>query len=193
MSGIRDKWNARYSGRVPEAHNVSQVLRDYAHLLPADGIGLDFACGLGSDALFLAERGLSVVAWDISDVAISILASEAKQRDLDVDATVLDLENSPWPEQRFDVVMVSHYLNRSQCHHIANLLKPRGLLFYQTFTAQKTADAKTPNRPDFLLGAGELLQLFPQLQPVVYSDQGLIGDTTKGFRNQAFLIAQRGQ
>ena len=53
------------------------VLRENMHLLPqGDGRALDLACGMGGNAISLAQGSkLDVLAWDISSVAISKISS----------------------------------------------------------------------------------------------------------------------
>src|SRR3569832_2422999 len=61
----QDRWDARYrEAGLPGA--PATVLLENAHLLPREGTALDLACGLGANALLLAERGLTSHAWDIS-------------------------------------------------------------------------------------------------------------------------------
>jgi tellurite methyltransferase len=76
------KWDQRYlcSDRFPPP---VPVLSQNLHLLPSRGRALDLACGLGANALLLAEQGLEVVAWDLSPVAIERLRREAESRGLD--------------------------------------------------------------------------------------------------------------
>jgi 2-polyprenyl-3-methyl-5-hydroxy-6-metoxy-1,4-benzoquinol methylase len=67
----RAEWDARYrergramwSGR-PNGRLVSEVV----DLAP--GLALDVGCGEGADAIWLAERGWTVTAIDVSEVAI---------------------------------------------------------------------------------------------------------------------------
>ena len=49
------------------------ALRDNVHLIPqGHGKALDLACGMGGNAIFLAQNSnLDVYAWDMSSVAIS--------------------------------------------------------------------------------------------------------------------------
>ena len=49
------------------------ALRDNIHLIPqGHGKALDLACGMGGNAIFLAQNSnLDVYAWDMSSVAIS--------------------------------------------------------------------------------------------------------------------------
>ena len=66
------RWNQRYleDERFQKTIQPKSFLLDHAGLLPASGIALDVAMGLGGNAAFLIERGLRVVGVDISDVAL---------------------------------------------------------------------------------------------------------------------------
>ncbi|MGB5200409.1 MAG: SAM-dependent methyltransferase, partial [Sedimenticolaceae bacterium] len=69
-------------------------------------------------------------------------------------------------------------------------LRPGGLLFYQTFTRERVDD-DGPSTARFRLETNELLRLFPGLILRFYRDEGRVGDTARGFRNYAQMIAQR--
>ena len=49
------------------------ALKDNIHLIPqGQGKALDLACGMGGNAIFLAQKSeLEVHAWDMSSLAIS--------------------------------------------------------------------------------------------------------------------------
>lgn len=164
------------------------MLADHVHLLPPTGIALDLACGLGGNALLLAGKGLQVYAWDVSRVAIERLRLAAAEQGLNIAAEVRDVEQTPWPQTAFDVIVVSRFLCRSLAGPIMAALKPGGLLFYQTFVRAK-AEGVGPSNPDYLLERNELLRLFSGLTVVAYREEGLIGDTSRGFRNEAMLVA----
>ena len=184
-----DKWNQRYQ-KSTTPNPPAQVLAENLHLLPSQGHALELACGLGGNALLLAQQGLTTEAWDLSVVAIDKLLQFSNERKLDINARAVDLdEELPKPEG-YDVVCVSSYLERDICTAISNALKPGGLLFYQTFTQQKTENTG-PSNPDFLLESGELFLLFPELVPVAYRQESDCGDLSKGLRNQAYLIARK--
>jgi SAM-dependent methyltransferase len=152
---------------------------------------LDLACGLGGNALMLAEQGLEVTAWDLSPVAIQRLSEIAGRRGLcNLLAEVRDLEQSPLPVQSFDVIVVSYYLDRDLVPHIIAALKPGGLLFYQTFTRIALGE-QGPSNPEYRLGDNELLQLFGVLKPRVYREENLLGDLAQGTRDVAMLVAQK--
>jgi tellurite methyltransferase len=186
---LRAKWNSRYrdSDRAPP---VSQVLAENGHLLPPQGRALDLACGLGANAVFLAEGGLDVSAWDLSSVAVERLRRESERLGFRIDAQVRDLQaRAPQPES-FDVIVVAHFLDRNLAQAIAEALRPGGLLFYQTFTRESVTDCG-PSNPEYRLGVNELLRLFPSLILRFYREEGRVGDLTRGARDIAMLVAQR--
>ena len=55
------EWNLRYQAAT-DWPTPCQVLADNVHLLPTTGIALDLACGLGANALLLAQHGLTTYA-----------------------------------------------------------------------------------------------------------------------------------
>lgn len=187
---IRDKWNARYRDAEPSLQEPVSGLRDYIWLLPQAGAGLDLACGRGGNALFLAAQGLNTQAWDIADVAIDQLRRQAAARGLSVDARVRDVVAEPPAPDSFDVIVVSYFLERDLMAALQAALRPGGLLFYQTFT-REAVDATGPRNPAWRLGRNELLQLLPELDVLVYEELGVIGDVTRGLRNQALFIGTR--
>lgn len=186
---LRARWDSRYleGERTPEP---AGVLVENLHLLPASGSALDLACGLGANALLLAERGLTVSAWDLSPVAIERLGSEAQRRGLGLDAQLRDVQGDPPQPASYDLVLVAHFLDRALVPAIAAALRPGGLLFYQTFT-REAVSARGPSNPDYRLGANELLGLFPDLKVRFYREEGRLGDLNRGTRDLAQLVAQR--
>jgi len=187
----RERWNRKYANATGEPTMPARVLVDYEHLLPDDGQVLEIACGLGGNALWLAERGLTVEAWDVSEVALARLQAEADRRGVTVQTTRRDVHTQPPAPGGWDVIVITRFLDRSIAADIVSALRPGGLLFYQTFSRIQVGTGG-PRNPAFRLADGELLALFAALGPVVYREEGVIGDTARGFRNQAMLIARRG-
>lgn len=185
---LADKWDARY--RAAGATTVTEVLAENHHLLPAEGEALDLACGLGGNALLLAQAGLHTRAWDISPVAIERLNTRASATELPLRAEVRDVLAAPPSALSFDVIVVSRFLERDLCPALMAALRPGGLLFYQTFTRDKAVPGG-PMNPDFLLAENELLRLFDGLRLRIYREEGCIGDVRRGLRNEALLVAQQ--
>lgn len=189
MDILINQWNRIYSQEDSNTLHAAEVLTENAYLLPKTGTALDLACGLGGNAIFLAQQKLAVTAWDISSVAIAKLAAYADRERLNINARQQNITKDVFAESRYDVISVSRFLDRTLSDAIIGALKPGGLLFYQTFTREKTNELG-PNNPAFLLDRNELLRLFSPLTVVFYRENSLCGDPQKGLRNEAQFIGQ---
>lgn len=187
---IEKKWDEIYTRQETSSLSAAPVLSEHTFLLPETGVALDLACGLGANALLLAECGLEVQAWDISAVAVAKLQQLASEKGLEITARQVDIQKTSLPENSFDVIVITRFLDRTICHEIIAALKPDGLLFYQTYTRQKITDSP-PHNPDFLLAENELLLLFSPLKVIFYQEHGLAGYMEYGERNEALFIGQK--
>lgn len=190
MSDSLHRWEAHYRARAGGVPTPCQVLADNAHLLPRKGLALDLACGLGGNALFLARRGFDVRAWDIAPTAIAALDARARDEGLAIHAEVVDTGNIDWNARRFDVIVVSRYLDRTLTPALCDSLNPGGLLFYQTFTAAKHS-AAGPRNPAYLLGDNEPLRLFAALRVRYYREDAGCGDVSRGLRDEACFVGEK--
>ena len=181
---LQQKWDSIYQKKTLDSLHVSKVLADNTHLLPQQGLALELACGQGANTFHLAQQGLDVDAWDISTVAIEKIKSNPSYT-ANIKPLVRDLTNGDIPKAHYDVIVVSRFLQRDLTSKIIAALKPQGLLFYQTFIIDKTQEIG-PSNELFLLAENELLTLFSPL-----TEEGSLGDTQQGFRNEAMLIAKR--
>ena len=184
------KWDRIYTGSAEKPAEPCRALSSHSHLLPAEGDALDLACGRGGNALYLAARGFSTHAWDISPVAVKALSDRARRNGLPLVAQQRDVSTHPPEPETFDIIVVSRFLDRSMAPAICGALRKHGLLFYQTFIREKVSGSG-PNNPAYLLEANELLRLFRTLHLIYYHEEGATGDTGQGFRNEAMLIAQK--
>jgi 2-polyprenyl-3-methyl-5-hydroxy-6-metoxy-1,4-benzoquinol methylase len=191
MDAVISKWNHFYNSQsLQSSYPAVQVLSENEFLLPTTGAALDLACGMGGNAIFLAELGLAVTAWDISFVAIEKLTTYALHQGLNINACQEKIVADSFAECCFDVIVVSRFLDRTLSDAIIGALKPDGLLFYQTFTREKTS-RKPPNNPDYLLAENELLKMFSLLRVIFYRENALIGEQLRGLRNEAQFIGQK--
>jgi SAM-dependent methyltransferase len=127
----------------------------HAHLIAAGARVLDVAAGYGRNARFLAARGARVLAIDRDAGALASLAAVAG-----VVTRVVDLEAGSWPlaGERFDAIVVVHYLHRPLFAHLREALADDGVLLYETFADGNAAYGR-PKNPDFLLRRDELLDV----------------------------------
>jgi SAM-dependent methyltransferase len=136
----------------------------WAALIRPGGRVLDVACGSGRHVRWLAQQGFAVTALDRDADALQALHDVAR-------LCLADLEGAPWPlpGERFDAVVVTHYLWRALWPSLLNSLAEGGVLIYDTF-AEGNETVGKPSRADFLLRHGELLDVARGLRIVAYED-----------------------
>jgi tellurite methyltransferase len=185
-----DKWERCYASSDHGSLQAAKVLRENTHLLPERGEALDLACGLGANAQLLAEHGLTTKAWDKSKTAIEKLNSRCKNLNISLLAQTRDVVTSPPPADSFNVIVVSRFLERTLIPRLISALRKDGLIFYQTFSREKTGFGG-PKNLDYLLQRNELISFFKSLQTLYYREDSLSGNIDDGLRGEAMIIAQR--
>jgi SAM-dependent methyltransferase len=131
------------------------------------GTVLDLACGSGRHSRYLAALGFRVCAVDRDSQALDALTGVDG-----VSVYQADLEDGPWPLDglKFDGIVVANYLHRPLFPRILDALAPAGTLIYETFAAGNERFGK-PSNPDFLLRAGELIDVARgRLRVIAYED-----------------------
>ncbi|MEM7802523.1 MAG: class I SAM-dependent methyltransferase [Chloroflexota bacterium] len=103
---------------------------------PERGSALDFGCGQGRDALFLAEAGYEVTGLDLSSVGIEQMMAEAEQRGLTIRGIASDFYTWEF-DQTYDLILfnsIFHFEKNDRENEISLLktackhLNPDGLL-----------------------------------------------------------------
>ncbi len=165
----RDRWDAKYAGKpVPASSLPDDWLRQHAVTLAA-GTALDLACGLGYNAIWLAQQGWRVDAVDISPVGLSLAASLAERVGCPaVSWIAADLDTFVPCEAGYDLITVFRFLDRQRLPQmIEAALRPGGMLIYETFSQRQMSRPDNHLKCDqFTLGPGELPALFPHLTVV---------------------------
>ncbi len=186
-------WDERYRTEeaVPE-RGASGFLVEHIGLLPAKGKALDVATGTGRNALYLASLGYEVTGIDISPVAVSRCRAEAERRGLRIEAICADLESYVLPQEAFDVVLNFYYLQRELCPRLVEALRPGGVLVFETFTTEQRRFGWGPQQEAFLLRPGELRELLPGLEVLVYRE-GVVEESERGPKAVAGLVGRNGR
>jgi tellurite methyltransferase len=136
-------------------------------LLAAGGPALDLACGRGRHALALAGCGVVTIGLDRDRARLRELAGAARARALRVLPLLADVEAAariPLASASCGAVLVFRYLHRPLASEIVRVLRPGGVLLYETFVRQHRELSDHPRNPAFLLDAGELPKLFAALE-----------------------------
>lgn len=151
-----DDWNARYCSREEIDHEPAPLLVDAAGEL-APGRALDLACGAGRNAVWLAQRGWSVVAIDGAEEAIRVVHELAPE----IDARVLDLETDralPFDDESFDLVAILYFLHRPLFAEAKRVLRRGGTIV--------VAIRMSGINPKYCVAPGELRTYFEDFEIV---------------------------
>ncbi len=146
---------------------------ELARLRAAGAPALDLACGRGRNALALAHAGLATIALDRERGRLAALAATAHASALPVHALLAELEadaSIPLASASCGVVVVFRYLHRPLAPELERVLRPGGVLLYETFTRRQREIAQHPRNPAFLLEPGELPRLFPGLEVLRFEE-----------------------
>lgn len=102
------EWDERYaaSDRRWSGRPNGALVREVAGLPP--GRALDVGCGEGADAIWLAGRGWTVTALDVSRVALDRAAEAGREAGVEVDWLHSGLLDAPLPAGGFDLVSAQY-------------------------------------------------------------------------------------
>lgn len=145
----------------------------FGRIIPPRGEVLDYACGTGRHARWLASHGYRVEAVDKDAVALELLTGVHHVRTRQAD---LEADSWPYEGRLFDGIVVTNYLYRPRLSRLLECLVPGGVLIYETFMAGHERFGK-PTDPDFLLRPHELLKCVSPGFSVVAFEQGEVGGT----------------
>jgi SAM-dependent methyltransferase len=135
-----ERWEARFVG--PGYHfgtAPNAFLKSHANLLKPGWKALAVADGEGRNGVFLAERGLDVLAVDFSPTALAKSQALARERSVSIRTEQADLENWTWPIGAFDVVVGIFFqfsappARQKIFQGVKRALKPGGLLLLEGY------------------------------------------------------------
>jgi SAM-dependent methyltransferase len=158
----RLRWNARYAApHAPSFAAHPLAVQALALALPAGPV-LELACGPSGAALLAAGYGRLVTAVDASDVALGMLADEARRRRLDGLITLVHADLGGWQPvpARYALVLCTGYWEHAVFAAAAGAVSGGGLLGWEALT--EAARRGRPQLPAaWCLGSGEPATLLP--------------------------------
>jgi len=184
----RARWNARYgTGFTPSFTAHPAAVAALALDLP-DGPVADLACGPSGSALLAAAQGRPVTAVDVSEVALGLLAQEARRRGLDHLITLVHADLRAWrpAPSRYALMLATGFWDPVVFAAAVPGLAPGGVLGWEAFTT-----AARPGRPmlpaAWCLSPGEPATLLPDGVTVLSQED--VPGTPRGTRRR--LLARR--
>jgi tellurite methyltransferase len=131
---------------------------------------LDVAMGRGRHAVLLARAGFVTYGVDLAFDAVRDAMEAAHGAGVPIHGWCADLTQHPLPCSRFDLVVVSRYLQRDLFPALRAACAPGGVVLYETFTTGQRALGTGPKSPDHLLEPGELLRHFDGFEVLFYEE-----------------------
>ncbi len=128
------EWDAKYSegdgARWSERPN-GRLVAEVASLAP--GRALDVGCGEGADAIWLAGRGWTVTAVDVSEVALTRARQAAERAGATVQWVRGDALREPFPAGSFNLVSMQYpalpkAAGQAAVRNLLGTVRPGGLL-----------------------------------------------------------------
>ena len=154
MDKDREKWNRKYEEQTGIGEH-SRLISDYYSRAPGR-YALDIACGNGRNSIFLARKGFTVDAVDISDIALDRIDHP------NVNTMCRDLDHWTPAARSYDLIANIRFLERNMFKGVVHGLKPGGILIFESFTGNE-------NDP-YCLKPNELLTAFSKLHIVYYKE-----------------------
>jgi SAM-dependent methyltransferase len=156
-----ENWNEQYEGsNIPQWEDTVPNTAFCHFVLENSTPGmriLELGCGLGYNAIYLAQNGLKVTASDISDNAVKRCRELAKLSCLDIECMTLDLMNINVEIEPFDIVVDKGCLHTFFDHesrslfskNVHTLLGDFGLWFTSIGSADNNDDPCDSNLPTY--------------------------------------------
>jgi SAM-dependent methyltransferase len=162
-----NQWDERFNreeyvyGTAPNEFIQSKLTDDPCHVLA-------IAEGEGRNAIYAAEQGHHVTAWDYSSVGLDKLQKLAVSRQVKVKTEVVDLtEPVQWPENQWDVVLnvFGHIgdaaVRQRMLNGIKRTLKPGGTYLMEVYSNRQIPyQSGGPKDIQHLYRAQEVLDAF---------------------------------
>lgn len=139
---MTDFWDERYSEEA-YAYGIAPnvFFKDAIGEIPKGKL-LFPAEGEGRNAVFAAQLGYEVYAFDTSKEAKIKADKLAQKYDVTLNYSVGDLETLNYPENYFDAVILIYAhvpaeVRTAFCRHLLRLLKPNGQIIFEGFSQEQ--------------------------------------------------------
>ena len=182
----RERWDAKHRALGVGTPLPPDALRGHLDLVPDAGRALDVACGRGAVAVWLAGRGLDVVAVDVSPAGLAAGAELATARqppgrirwveaDLDDGFPVEDGVEDRVDDRVYEVVVCQRFRAPALYPALSAAVAPGGVLAVSVLSEVGDTGGR------FRAAPGELARAFAGLEVLAHHEDA----------GQAHLLARR--
>lgn len=195
-------WNERYAeqefayGKNPNAFlkEILPTIKSGNILLPCEGEG--------RNAVYAAEKGWTVFAFDYSEKAIEKALSLAHEHFVHLQYDLFNVEDFHY-DQLFDAIglFFTHFSKENQQAYytkIINNLKPGGYLIGELFSEKQTSyqdnyNSGGPKDVNMLLSIKKMITLFPEIEFEILNEQEVLLDEGLYHQGLASIIRYKGK
>ena len=189
-------WNERFSGETYlYGKEPADFLTRTADLLKAGDKTLVVADGEGRNSVFLAQRGLSITAFDSSPVAVEKAKTLAQEREVIIDFQVANVLQWDWSPNRYDnvVAIFIQFLPPGErailFDHIKHSLRPGGLLLLHGYRPEQVNNGTGgPPDPEKMYTEDLLLRTFKDFSIQILRSYDATLEEGRGHFGQSALI-----
>ena len=157
-------WEERFSGEeYIYGEEANKFLQEASRYLPASSEIAAYAEGEGRNAVFLAQQGHEVTAYDYAQAGLRKTEALAAKHGVRVKTAQVDLIEAELPVERYDaaVVIFGHFADEVKQHVLDSILgslKPGGLLIMEVYEKEQIhRGTGGPKDVNWLYSATELL------------------------------------
>ncbi|PAE40871.1 SAM-dependent methyltransferase [Bacillus sp. 7884-1] len=162
-----NQWNIRFQDEEYVYGSEPNVfLADIQKKLQLSGDTLAIAEGEGRNAVFLAEQGIKVTAWDYSESGLAKTKKLADSRGVTVSTELVDLNEVIWEKEKWDqlVCIFGHFpteLRKKTLQGVKETIKPGGHFVTEVYSIyQIPYGSGGPKDLAFLYNPEEFLHFF---------------------------------
>lgn len=166
---MKDFWNQRYTtGDYAYGTNPNEFLVQNLNYLPKGKV-LFVAEGEGRNAVFAAQNGCQVTAFDYSEAGRIKALNLAHEHQVSIDYLVSDVLELPYEKEVFDAIVLifAHFPAeiRKEAHlKLLELLKPDGKILFEAFAKEQIHwNSGGPKVVDMLFSESEIVAEFPDV------------------------------
>lgn len=160
-------WHKRFlAENYVYGKEANAFLTEFHYKLDVTGKALAIAEGEGRNAVYLAEQGMDVTAWDYAQSGLDKTNQLAKERGVEVATKLVDLNEAEWGKEEWDeiVSVFGHFpleLRTKTLDSIQEAVKPGGYFLTEVYSHyQLPYKSGGPQNIEFLYRPEEFLTTF---------------------------------
>ncbi len=162
-----NQWNTRFqSENYVYGKNPNVFLEEVQKKLQLTGEALAIAEGEGRNAVFLAEQGMNVTAWDYAESGLTKTKKLGEERGVNVHTELVDLNEATWNKDMWDeiICIFGHFpkeLRKKTLLGVKDAIKPGGYFITEVYSHRQIPyNSGGPRDLELLYSPEEFLQTF---------------------------------